>query len=57
MKRILAITAVAGLLLGAGITEAAGQQTARESSDKPLTLAVYGDWPYSAICSPKHLCS
>ena len=47
MKRILAIIAAIGWMLGARIANTGNGNPINEGSANPLTLAVYGDWPYS----------
>src|SRR5215467_6424103 len=48
LKRTLLIIATIGLLLITSIAHAAGNgNPINPGSANPLTLAVYGDWPYS----------
>ena len=47
MKRTLAIIAAIGWVLGARIANTGNGNPINEGSANPLTLAVYGDWPYS----------
>ena len=47
MKRTLLIIAAIGLLLGSPIANAGNRNSITTGSADPLTLAVYGDWPYS----------
>src|SRR2546427_8105468 len=47
MKRALAIIAAIGWVLGACIAHTGNGNPINQGSANPLTLAVYGDWPYS----------
>src|SRR5882762_3271685 len=48
MKRTLAIIAAIACAIGAHIANAGNGNPINSGSADPITLAVYGDWPYSA---------
>jgi hypothetical protein len=47
MKRSITAVAAIGMLLGTQLTNAGDGDPINKGSANPLTLAVYGDWPYS----------
>ena len=53
LKRTLALLLVVGSLLATPIANAGNGNPINTGSANPLTLAVYGDWPYSATLLAK----
>jgi len=47
MKRSVTAVVAIGMLLGARLSNAGNGDPINKGSANPLTLAVYGDWPYS----------